>query len=356
MSKQIFCTTSNQSIGGTFLDWSVHYLNNQDKFFSTELGWIDLVNNPLTKNNAHGHLRNHPVGFDNSEKVVHIFNKESDGLFSFYPYALQYDKCASALNIPIESMSENENYTNILRYREKNFAEIWDMCNANNIQLIYLQLTDEPLYMLSPRTLERKISSPGGYQFADEILKENIEIFFKNNITNFFKNNDVSSWTKWDLREYLSLNIRPFEMLNVDKSLDFSKPHFYINANEWWLNGSQTIVDVMGYLKLTVNKDRFSKWIDIYKSWQKIQIQILKFQWNFDHICDSIVNNKFYSLKEYNLSLSQEAAIQHVMLYKYGLNFKIYGLEKFPNNTQDLHVLLEANVDHNIEDIYGCLK
>ena len=371
MSKQIFCTTSNQSIGGTFLDWSVHYLNNQDKFFSTELGWIDLVNNPLTKNNAHGHLRNHPVGFEDSEKVVHIFNKESDGLFSFYAYALQYDKCASALNIPIESIGENENYTNILRYREKNFSEIWDMCNANNIQLIYLQLTDAPLYMLSPRTLRRKISSPGAYQSSDEILKENIEIFFKNNTTNFFKNNDFSSWTKsdlrdknnnfsswtkWDLREYLSLNIRPFEMSNVDKSLDFSKPHFYINANEWWLNGSQTIVDVMEYLKLAVNKDRFSKWIDIYKSWQKIQIQILKFQWNFDHICDSIVNNKFYSLKEYNLSLSQEAAIQHVMLYKYGLNFKIYGLEKFPNNTQDLHVLLEANVDHNIEDIYGCLK
>jgi len=356
MSKQIFCTTSNHSIGGTFLDWSVHYLNNQDRFFSTELGWIDLVSTPLTKNNAHGHKRNHPAGFDDSEKVVQILNKESDGLFSFYSYALHYDKCASALNIPIESMGENKNYTNIIRYREKNFAEIWNMCNANNIQLIYLQLTDSPLYLLSPRTFGRKISSPDAYQSEDETLKENIEIFFKNNVAHFFKNNDFDSWDKWDLREFLSLNIRPFEISTVDKSLDFSKPHFYINANEWWLNGSQTIVGVMEYLKLTINKDRFSKWIDIYKRWQQIQIQILKFQWNFNHICDSIVNNKFYSLKEYNLSLLQEAAIQHVMLYKYGLNFKMYGLDKFPNNTQDLHSLLEPNVNHEIQDIYGCLK
>jgi hypothetical protein len=185
------------------------------------------------------------------------------------------------------------------------------------------------------------------------MLKENIEVFFKDSAHRFIKNN---TWSNWELREFVSLNIRPFDTLNIDDSVDFSKPHLYLNANEWLLNGTSTINNVMEYLELPINNDRLTRWYDIYYQWQQIHLRILKFQWNFDHICNSIINNKFYSLKGYNLSLIQEAAIQHAMLYKYGLNFKAYGLEKFPDNTQDLHSLLEPNVDHEIEDIYDCLK
>ena len=257
----------------------------------------------------------------------------------------------------MESLAEEENFAKIFNYINADYANIWDMCDANNIRLIYMQLTDDPLYLLSDRARSNKILTPElTYQSADEIIKENIEIFFKNNVDQFFTNNNANSWPIWDLREFLSLNIRPFEIFNIDKKVNFNKSHLYLNAKEWWLNGNQTIGDVMEYLELTINRNRLSKWNDIYITWQQIQIQILKFQWNFDHICDSIVNNKFYSLKEYNLTLLQEAAIQHVMLYKYGLNFKIYGLEKFPENTQDLHALLEPNVNHNIQNIYNCLQ
>jgi hypothetical protein len=357
MSKKIFCVTSSHSVGATFLDWSIHYLNNQDKFFNTELGSIELVSNPLTKINAHGHLKNFTHGLDHSKKAVQLFNKENDGIFSFYPGWVTTNACAADLNIPIESIGKEGNFAKILNYKNDDYANIWDMCDENNIRLIYMKLTDDPLYLLSVRTLARKILTPElTYQSVDEIIKENIEIFFKNSADQFFTNNNANLWPIWDLREFLSINIRPFEISNLDKKVNFNKSHLYLNAREWWLNGNQTIGDVMEYLELTINRDRLSKWNDIYITWQQIQIQILKFQWNFDHICDSIVNNKFYSLKEYNLTLLQEAAIQHVMLYKYGLNFKIYGLEKFPENTQDLHALLEPNVNHNIQDIYNCLK
>lgn len=357
MSKKIFCATSNQSVGATFLDWSVHYLNNQDRFFNTEAGSIELVSNPLTNLNAHGHLKNYTAGFADSVRAVQLFNKENEGLFSFYPGCLSLNECATNLNIPIDSIGEEENFANIVDYRDKDFAKIWDMCDTNNIPLIYLQLTDDPLYLLSKRVLPKKILSPElTYQSVDEMIKENIEVFFKNNVTQFFKKTNINACPIWDLREFLSLNIRPYDTSSIDTKVNFSKPHFYLNAKEWWLNGHQAIGDVMEYLELTIDNDRLSKWNDIYLAWQKIQTQILKFQWNFDHICDSIVNNKFYSLKEYNLTLLQEAAIQHAMLYKYGLNFKIYGLEKFPENTQDLYALLEPNVNHTLNDIYNCLQ
>ena len=67
----------------------------------------------------------------------------------------------------------------------------------------------------------------------------------------------------------------------------------------------------------------------------------------------AIVDNFYYDIGEYKLNIAQEAAIQHVMLYKYNLNFKIWQLEKFPNNTQDLHKLLEPNTFHKLDNLYN---
>jgi len=49
-------------------------------------------------------------------------------------------------------------------------------------------------------------------------------------------------------------------------------------------------------------------------------------------------------LSRFELNLNQEASIQHVLIYKYDLNLKTWGLEKFPNNTKKLHELLEPNI------------
>ena len=136
MSKKIFCVTSSHSVGATFLDWSVHYLNNQDKFFNSKLGSIELVCNPLTEINAHGHLKNCTNGFDDSKKTVQIFNKENNGLFSFYPRPLPFNICTTDLSIPIESLGEEENFAKILNYRNADYANIWDMCDENNIQIL----------------------------------------------------------------------------------------------------------------------------------------------------------------------------------------------------------------------------
>ena len=61
-------------------------------------------------------------------------------------------------------------------------------------------------------------------------------------------------------------------------------------------------------------------------------------------------------LTRFNLDIVRESTIQHVLIYKHGLTLKSWGLEKFPNNTQDLHLLLEPNIYHEVEDIYNVLK
>lgn len=67
------------------------------------------------------------------------------------------------------------------------------------------------------------------------------------------------------------------------------------------------------------------------------------FSRNFDNIIDAIVNNRFMSLSRYRLDLIKEALIQSALITKYNLNLMCYGLDKFPDNTQDLHSLLEPN-------------
>ena len=80
--KKLVCCTSNYSVGCTFLDWSIHFLSGQDKFFSVDKNtWIDLINNPLNILNAHGHQKNHPSGFDSTKKFVEIFVPKTKILF-----------------------------------------------------------------------------------------------------------------------------------------------------------------------------------------------------------------------------------------------------------------------------------
>jgi hypothetical protein len=62
----------------------------------------------------------------------------------------------------------------------------------------------------------------------------------------------------------------------------------------------------------------------------------------------------YYDISDYNFEFYQEAIIQHIMIYKYGMNFKLWQLEKFPDNTQDLHKLLEPNI-HKVDNLYGKL-
>ena len=118
-----------------------------------------------------------------------------------------------------------------------------------------------------------------------------------------------------------------------------------------WLNGENKIPDILKFLKLNIDYEKYQQWIPIYKEWQKKQLKILNFCWNVEYICKSIINNYYLKIDTYNMDLWQEAIIQHILIYKYNLNLKNWQLERFPDNTQDLHTLLEPNI-HSTEILY----
>ena len=105
----------------------------------------------------------------------------------------------------------------------------------------------------------------------------------------------------------------------------------------------------MDFCELPIDQARLDSWLVVYREWQQLQLNILEFTFNYQHIVDAIVNNWYYKLD--NLTFEQEIVIQHCLIYQHGLNLQTWQLEKFPDNTQQLHRLLEPNT-HKIESIY----
>jgi hypothetical protein len=347
----IFCVTSTNSIGCTFLDWSIHYLSGQSEFYNTDLGWSKLSADPVQKKNAHSHPKNHPHGADETQIVINKFMSVEADLLSLNPALIRSATVAKKLNLDINKISEkNSNvYEQICNYQAKDYSNIFHVCITNNIPIIYLKQNSYIPYNLFFRSDIKHFE----YKLAEsqsEMKEEFLTIFFDQ--TNKKEWGDsIAKMPIWDLREFVALNIRPYFKPPLDDMVDRRNPHFYIDSMDWWCNGENKILEVFKYLKLNLDNKRYSHWVPIYRRWQKQQLNILNFCWNIDNICESIVNNYYLDIGAYNLDFWQEAILQHILIYKYKLNLKNWQLEKFPTNTQALHKLLEPNI-HPTEILY----
>jgi hypothetical protein len=331
----IFCVTSLGSYGCTFLDWSIHYLAGRDKFFNTSLGWIDLSRNPIQTTNAHGHQKNHPAGYKCTKIVVESLEQQANELTSLYPYSIELSAILAELNISLDQLRTYKD--EVTQFGKDDSRKIWKLCDEKNIPLIFLDCQD--------RMYTWNLRGQGNTKHQDLM-------------DYFFPNQYHTTDTIWDQRETLALRMEQLHMGRFytdgsDAPCDFTQQHLWIKAEEFWFN-DQVIHHVMNYLNLPIDPARLLLWTPIYYNWSRMQAQIMKFSWALDHICDCIVNNYYLDLRPYKLTLIQEAIIQHVMIYKYNLNFKIWNLEQFPDNTKDLHQLLEPNA-HDIKDIHIAL-
>ena len=148
----------------------------------------------------------------------------------------------------------------------------------------------------------------------------------------------------WDQREKLAL------MLQLPKTNDYyalvnkSLPHLYYNTDDIWNDLPNVILEIIDFFGLTVTQDNLAPWQDAYNKWRQLHNNF--FSRNFDSIIDAIVNKNYMSLKRYHLNFYQEALIQHELITRHNLNLKTWQLEKFPDNTLELHHLLEPNIHH----------
>lgn len=335
--KKIICTTSANSVGATFIDWSMHFLNGQTHFYHANSGkWIELVDNPLNSTNAHNHKKNHPSGLKETMHTLKMFNQQPNGIFSMYPTLLRLWMAAEELGITLDQNNHNSAINNqLLAHCDSDFIKQFDLYNKKNIKVVYIDTSpDMQMYFANQRHV-------GSYKFknklasnVNDLCDEHEQFYFSDSLNTWKDLNNV-----WDIRERRALNFRPSY---IDTKLNFKFSHFWVDCRTMWTLGEDTIHNIMDYVELSIEPKRMQLWLPIFKKWQQIQLTRLNFCYVLPHIVAAIVNDWDYDLG--NLSFEQEVIIQHCLIYQQGLNLKTWQLDKFPSNAKDLHRLLEPNI------------
>lgn len=340
--NNVFCITSWNSVGCTFIDWSVYFLSNQSQHYNVSLNrWLPVSPNPLTEFTAHGHDKNHPQGYDATKSFIeHIETLTSDRLHSIYPGSLPHGAAAEYLNLPPESISNTETLKHIIQFKKDNYHKILNLCYAKQIKTVFVQ--SDPgsiLYFQRRRTLAYLLLDYITPDTTEQQIKEEFQTVFFNKSLTYWKDNRLTEI--WDVRERLALDTRPFDQDLINVVPELKQPHLWINSLDLWTRTPDVLEKIMKFLELPINHEKFNQWLPICSKWQKIQLNILEFCFNQRHIVDAIINNWYY---EIDLTFDQEVIIQHCLIYQHGLNLKTWQLEKFPKNAKDLHKLLEPNI------------
>jgi hypothetical protein len=346
--KQIVSIMCEQSVGGTFIDWSIHFLSNQQRYFSwPQQQWTTLTSTPINELNAHGHVKNHPWGIEATNNFFNAVNLQpNSGLYSCYPVQLPFQLVAKKLNLDIQQFADKQVYDKILDYNNHETLELFDLCFDQSSNVVFLETKSQMLPLLSffDRQIDLKFTELKKAANEQEMFEEQDSLW---------NTKSCNEWQKlglinvWDQRERIALDIRPLGRLGIDcvaysfANANFARPHYRIGVKDLWCRGEQTFINLMQYLQLPIDNTQWQKWQSIYKQWAFNQSKILGFIDNLDYILEAIVNNWYYRLD--NLTFKQEVLIQHFLIYRYNLNIKTWQLDKFPNNTQDLHALLETN-------------
>jgi hypothetical protein len=343
------CLAANNTVGCTFLEWSIHFLSGQSEYYKIkEREWIPLVSNPLSNNtvkNAHNHNKNHPSGYNETKNLIDCI-PSNNRLYSFYSYPASFNKICQQQLVDVGKLTDQKIFNSIRKHRQSDFEDMIQYCLQQEIPVVYVYTDPKVIgYFWDRRSIHRMAFSDDFATQADDYNVENQKIFFQKTAEQWEKLNLTNVW---DLRERMALDIRPY---NADDCwmLGFDHPFTWINCQELWHSTEDVLITLMNQFNLSIDNSRLNKWLPILYNWQKIHQKNLKFYNIVDYIVTCIVMGWNFPLE--SLTLQQEAIIQHQLIYQHNLNLKTWNLSQFPDNTSKLHLLLEKNT-HIIDKIY----
>jgi len=344
----IYCVTSARSVGCTFLDWSIHWLSGQSRFYRASVGeWTPLVQDPLSStgvNNAHGHPKNHPAGWNHTKSTVdRLKSVSSVDQTSLYPVSMHAEEVCQALQIDIQQLSDPSTLKKFEQYQQNDYVSALDWLVKQSIPVIYVSVDQQAVgYFWHDRSLDRHYAMARKANSLAAKEQEYQDIFFAQS---------QQAWQEpglgnvWDERERQALDTRPFKPLQYSAQT-FPFLHHWISCQDLWFDTERTIKRAIEWLGLPVDHARLGQWRSIASRWQCQHNDLLRFYRMLPEIVDATIKGNYFELPA--LTLRQEAIVLHCLIYQHGLNLKSWQLEHFPNNTKQLHDLLEPNI-HPVE-------
>jgi len=344
--KNISCLfNSAHNIGNHFINWSMYFLSGDSDiyYFDKVSGYMKekICMNPISKHNvnAHNHYVPQNLGYEELKYTISSIPNTHDMKhvqFTTLTMSMVMEKYMPSTNV--ESLTQHQ-LGKIDQIKMADLSKCVNYINDNNYPLVYIKynIIDVLSNFYNNRHLMH-YNSKYIYNDMNECMEDYEKKFF-NMAKTKFKTDFI-----WDRREKLALNIMPFYFNNYlyDDYFLENISHITYDTIDIFDNLNNVIRDICSYCNIHVDESRFEKWIPIYNEWKKVHDTV--FSRDFWKIIDAINNNEYMELSSYNIDFYKEVLILYGLMYKYDMNIKSWTLEKFPLNTQKIHLLLEKNI------------
>ena len=320
--------------GGHFLDWSLQYV-------CGELPWhtnkIDLVG----KRNWHNHESTMVHGFQEFLLQWKQLQQQSVKNFeNIYVMPLSLVNAVHQMHGLTIDKSSHQQRQEAICYMHDDTIKMLTWAQDHDMMPVIVDYTFSDWYSVvyNDRSPEDLAGRPT--QDLHQAYNQYIDCFFDRTPQCWDQDNI------WDRREQLALILR-FENLplQIDLVYNAHRPHLLYNTDDIWNNLPAVLQEICAELGLKFYHDRFQHWQPVYQQWREVHDPY--FGRHLDRIIDAIVYNKYLSLKRFRMGFWHEVLIQNRLLLKHQLNLRTWQLEKFPDNTQALHQLLEPSI-HSI--------
>jgi len=324
--------------GGHFISWTLNYLSNQTVYQTHSKHYcpVEDIGNYNNKINFHHHQCCRIQGLEQAKQEYQNLDKFPGQTKFVYLYCLSWQEVAlSKYNVDINNVTK-EQIKECKKIASQDTIDMFKWIQDSQHPLIMFTYNQEDLLNIFYNDRQPVDMYGRPRNTLTEALDEINNIFFKESIQKF-DTHDI-----WDRREQLALTLQLVQYQDYRLLIDRTKPHLSYNTADIWHNFENIVPTVLKFLNLNLDEDRLVLWKKVYSVWKEKHDPY--FSRHFDEIIDAIVNNYYMDLTPYNMNFYHEVLIQHALIHRHNLNFKTWQLEKFSNNTQVLHQLLEPNI------------
>ena len=335
MTQVNFLFLPYHNIGGHFIDWSLYYLTGKTKIW-VKGRVIDLLDAASPNgSNFHQHESNVVDGFADCQQVIRDIEQSSIPTVNVYLTALKLHKILDQqFGVNVETAT-TEQIEKSLEYSNADTQQMikWLQTNGHTVAFFDYKEQDYLSVFYNNRAVLDHYNNP--LSNDKELWDIYTDTFFNQSRQNFDQ-------SVWDERERLALIVRPEKGIDCISMIDWCLPHLYYNSDDVWNDLLNVVREMASHFHLTVCEDRIETWKSVYNIWRSRHDPY--FARHFDRIVQAIVDGEYLSLTRFSLNFYKEVLIQRELIVKHNLNLKTWQLDKFPNNTLELHKLLESNI------------
>lgn len=321
--------------GCHFVHWSLCYLSGQQTYYAQQqTQTLTAPTEILNRNNAHQHRLDIVNGHQHA--IEYVTNSASVGT----PKHVY-------LTPKLVHIIEKEFYNvNLVGLNSTQLDVLYQAQISDCDQLLkFVQQCHRLIFLdYDLRDIHNIIYNDRRPMDFDHTLLDSVEQKWNRHKSQFFSELDSNfdSNNIWDQREKLALMIKNFQSTNFKNLVDKKLPHLYYTTDDVWNDLPNVIAEIIDFVGLELDQSHIDSWKPVYWIWREKHDNFFSRQ--LDNIVSAIVNNNYMRLDRFRLNLLQEAMIQHKLMSEYNLNLKTWNLSQFPNNTQELHLLLEPNI------------